>query len=124
MKTEHKEVWKQILLVLSIGIVAFIIWEMVKAISAGVSDVTSILKAPFTALGSIWTGIKNIFSSSGSSSVGPDTALNSLTAGINNPVTGEPINDQTALQQILMNNFQPPAPSNYVTFDWTAQPTS
>jgi hypothetical protein len=63
MKTEHKAALKQVLVILTVGIVAFVVWEIIKAIRAGAKDVKSILLAPFTALGSVWTAVTGLFTS-------------------------------------------------------------
>lgn len=118
MKSEHKALLKQIALILAIGVVAFVVWEIVKAVKAGVTDVASLIKAPFTAVSSIWTGITNLFSG-GSSSAGSQSALNPLTAGINDPVTGQPITDESALGNLLLGS---PQPTNMI--DFSNYPTS
>lgn len=64
MTDKNKTILKHVLIVLTIGAVAFVVWEIIKAISAGEKTIAGILKAPFTAVSSIWTGITNLFSSS------------------------------------------------------------
>jgi hypothetical protein len=74
MKPADKKLLTHVLLVLSIGVVAFLIWEIIKAISAGEKTIAGILKAPFTAVSNIWSGITNLFSSSSSGVATPQPA--------------------------------------------------
>lgn len=63
MTDKQKTIFKEVLIVLAVGVVAYVVYCIYKAIKAGVSDVASLIKAPFTALSSAWSAVTNLFSS-------------------------------------------------------------
>jgi hypothetical protein len=131
MKPETKKLLKEILIVLAIGVVAFIVWEIIKAIKAGASDIGSILKAPFTALSSIWTGITGLFSASPSlATPQPAPIINSSGQTVGTVAPSSPFyslfapTDQAYTQSLantLLGNTPAPASG---PIDFSTYPTS
>ena len=134
MKTENKVALKQVMVILTVGIVAFIVWEIIKAIRAGASDLKSILAAPFNALGSVWTAVTGLFSGSGSSvaTPTPGTIVDAFGNPIGTVATTSPFYTSFAP---TAEQAQNQAESNYLlgtvpagnapdTIDWSNYPTS
>lgn len=104
MNPKLKAVLKFVLIVFTVGIVAFLVWEVIKAIRAGERTISGILNAPKTAAKAVWSGLKSFFSGagSGSSSSGDlPTITNADTAGITS-ADGTPITADTALATLLL----------------------
>ena len=62
--------WKQIFVIVFLGVGVFIVIEIFKVISAGEKDFMSIITAPWTALKKVWTSITSFFGSFGSATPG------------------------------------------------------
>lgn len=62
--------WKQLFEIAAIMALVFIGWEIYKVFAAGVSDIASILKAPFTAVSKVWSSITSFFTGFSSSAPG------------------------------------------------------
>ena len=133
MKPQHKAALKQILIVLSIGVFAFVVWEIIKAIKAGEKTLAGIMMAPFTALQSVWTGITGMFSSTPAlATPQPAPILNAAgqtvaTVDPSSPLYGlvapaDQANTQ-ALANYLLNGTSPSSvPASGI--NWATYPTS
>jgi len=104
--------WKQIIMILTVGVVAYVIWEMWKAFKAGATDIKSLLLSPFTALSGLWSVVTGLFSSSGASTATPQAV--SLPSGAIVPTNSQLYSivapQEQALQQ-TMNNMATGGPS-------------
>ena len=134
MKTEHKAALKQVMVILTVGIVAFVVWEIAKAIKAGASDIKSILLAPFNALGDVWTSVTSVFSSAPSvATPTPGTITGASGTPIASVATTSPFytsfaptTDQSDTQgeSNLLLGTGTSGPATLSTIDWSNYPTS
>lgn len=57
MKTAKEIPWKQIFVILFLGVGVFIVFEIYKTFAAGERTLKNLLLAPFTAAGKVWTAV-------------------------------------------------------------------
>jgi hypothetical protein len=76
IEMKRESIWKQVLIVLCIGLVGYALYAIYKAFQSGERTISGLIKAPFTAISDAWTAITGMFSSAPVAAPLPGTITN------------------------------------------------